>query len=269
MAQRKKKNNKSFGVLFWIAVILLTVIVFASNRKNINTALEQSNIKDVFGSQKSEASNTESENTLSTNEKVTEIERALRALEDVQLGASVKKSPPSIIASAEDEAENPAEDAEENTEEDTPADEEYPTQATRYLYFIDVDSSGNIIPIRVARKTEQSSAPMSQSVRLLIAGLADEEVSAGLLNLVPGNSQLLSASIDNQVAYLNFNDQFRYNALGTEGVIAQLTQIVYSVTEFSSIQRVQILIDGQRVDYLNSESNIYIREPIGRDFLIG
>ena len=265
MAQRKKKNNKSFGVVFWIAVILLTVIVFAANRTNINTALEQSNIRDIFGSQKNEASDTESEDTLSTNEKGTEIEKALRALEDVQLGASVKQSPPSVIASAEDDTENPAEE----TEEDTPTEEETPAQATRYLYFIDVDSSGNIIPIRVARKTEQSSAPMSQSVRLLIAGLADEEVSAGLLNLVPGNSQLLSARIDNQVAYLNFNDQFRYNALGTEGVIAQLTQIVYSVTEFSSIQRVQILIDGQRVDYLNSESTIYIREPIGRDFLIG
>lgn len=279
----KKKNSKSFGVIFWIAIVLLTVIIFIVNRSNIESALEQSSLRQLIGarnatrqsSEQSKTSDAEADSgnkaaAESSDDQNTRIEQALRELERVQLGTesdgevAVKRKGTDKTAETEEAA--VSEDAEDSNSTEQPAART--AQATRYLYFIDVDETGRITPIRVARATEQSPAPMSQSIQLLINGLIAEEEAIGLLNLVPAGSQLLSAYIDSSVAYLNFNEQFRYNPLGSEGIVAQLTQIVYSVTEFPTISRVQILINGQKVDYLNSESRVYVKEPIDRNFLI-
>lgn len=277
----KKKNNKSFGVIFWIAIVSLTAIVFLSNRGNIKSALEQSKLRQMIGVRNTTKQSSEQSATTDqaadgndtpvapTSNQSARIEQALRELERVQLGTDSNSEVAIKRKEAEAEADaQAAEPAENDAGDDGIAQQPANTpQATRYLYFIDVDEAGRITPIRVARATEQSKAPMSQSIQLLINGLIAEEVEIGLLNLVPAGSQLLSAHIDSGVAYLNFNDQFRYNPLGSEGVVAQLTQIIYSVTEFSTINQVQILINGKKIDYLNSESKVYIKEPIGRNFL--
>jgi spore germination protein GerM len=52
--------------------------------------------------------------------------------------------------------------------------------------------------------------------------------------------------------------------MGVEGFVAQLQQIIYSTTEFPTVDRVQILIEGKRVEYLGGEG-IYIGEPISRN----
>lgn len=278
----KKKSGNSFGVIFWIALVAITAIIFISNRSNIETASD--GIQRLIGArraaQQSAADGAPSEQIAEEEGGVgarpsaedgeedgqgqnLRIEQALRDLERVHLGnesdnnASVSVKPKAT--QAESNQDDPVAEEQQRTNTATPA--------TRYLYFIDVDDAGRITPVRVARATEQSRAPMSQAVQLLIAGLVAEEQQNGLLNLLPSGSQLLSAHIKEGVAYLNFNEQFRYNPLGNEGVVAQLTQVVYSVTEFSTIQRVQILIDGQKVDYLNSESRVYLKEPIGRGFI--
>jgi spore germination protein GerM len=69
------------------------------------------------------------------------------------------------------------------------------------------------------------------------------------------------------VAYVDFNENFRFNPLGKEGLKAQLNQVVYTVTEFSNISRLQILIDGKKVNFLGPEG-IYIGEPLSRSSLV-
>lgn len=279
MATRKKKNSKSFGVVFWVALLALAAIIFISNRDNIDTAIKKSNIREFLSGRTSDTpapqDTRDDANEVPTSaQKVDEndhsdrIEEALRRLELVELGtpAAVPAPPPTISPAPEEQR---AEDA-QSTEKAPPEqrnDDAPTTQATRFVYFIDVDDSGRIVPIRVARTTDWSPRPMSQSIQLLLAGLVEQEVATGLLHLVPEGSQLISAYIDDTVAYLNFNDQFRYNPLGAEGIVAQLAQVVYSVTEFPTVERVQILINGEKIDYLNSESAIYLQEPIGRDLL--
>ncbi|MDD3821216.1 MAG: GerMN domain-containing protein, partial [Spirochaetales bacterium] len=56
---------------------------------------------------------------------------------------------------------------------------------------------------------------------------------------------------------------FMYNHYGTEGFIAQLRQIVFTATSFSSVQDVQIIIEGQKKDYLGGEG-VYIGKPLSR-----
>jgi spore germination protein GerM len=66
-------------------------------------------------------------------------------------------------------------------------------------------------------------------------------------------------------AYISFSEEFQYNTFGVEGYAAQLRQIVWTVTEFTNVSDVQILIEGRRVDYLGE--GIWIGSPLDRDML--
>lgn len=131
------------------------------------------------------------------------------------------------------------------------------------IYFIRVTDDGAIHPERVTRTIEYVNAPMTATLETLLSGPTAQELSLGLLNLIPDSTELLSARVEDGVAYLNFNEAFRFNSMGAEGLIAQLQQIVFSCTEFSTVDKVQILIEGQRIEYLGE--GIYTGGPIGRD----
>jgi spore germination protein GerM len=69
--------------------------------------------------------------------------------------------------------------------------------------------------------------------------------------------------IENGVAYLDFSESIKFNQFGSEGLRAELRQIVYTATEFPTVEAVQILVNGTRLDYLSSEG-IYIGKPLTR-----
>ena len=48
MAERKKKKNAALGPLFWVAVILLFIVLFLLNRKNIAETLEKTGLNEVI-----------------------------------------------------------------------------------------------------------------------------------------------------------------------------------------------------------------------------
>lgn len=131
------------------------------------------------------------------------------------------------------------------------------------IYFIRVTDDGAIHPEQVRRTVEYVDTPMTATLRTLLEGPTAQELSLGLLNLIPDGTKLISARVENGVAYLNFNEAFRFNSMGAEGLIAQLQQIVFSSTEFRTVNKVQILVEGQRVEYLGE--GIYTGEPIGRE----
>ena len=67
-------------------------------------------------------------------------------------------------------------------------------------------------------------------------------------------------------AFIDFNESFRFNSFGGEGYTSQLRQIVYTATEFQTVQSVQFLVDGERLSYLGPESP-YIGDPLSRESL--
>ncbi len=131
------------------------------------------------------------------------------------------------------------------------------------IYFLKVNTSGQILLKSSIRRIDFANAPLSQSINTLILGPDAEEINKDSISLIPQGTRLLSARIEDGTAYLNFNEAFRFNQLGREGSLAQLKQIVYTATEFSSIQRVQILIEGSVKDYLGGEG-FYIGSPLER-----
>ena len=133
------------------------------------------------------------------------------------------------------------------------------------LFFVKVSDEGQISLKSIIRNVYYTAAPLTETVNSLIAGPDRSDLNKGLLNLIPKDSRLLSIKISNKTAYINFNESFRYNSLGIEGYKAQLMQIIYTATEFQSVDNVQILINNQIFEYLGPEG-VFIGEPINRDY---
>ena len=99
---------------------------------------------------------------------------------------------------------------------------------------------------------------------MLLQGLTPSEIEKEFLTLIPKDTKLLSAKVQDKIAYLNFNEAFRFNTFGQEGSIAQIEQIVFTATEFSTVDKVQFLIEGKVIEYLGSEG-VYIARPLDRN----
>ncbi|GAB6091342.1 hypothetical protein JCM12856_29360 [Spirochaeta dissipatitropha] len=183
-------------------------------------------------------------------------------LQDDGARRETEKTTPEEPQSPDRTADKP--DASTPTASDTPVPAEGSDTRAAPLYYILVNDAGNILPRKITRTMPATQTPLTANLQALIAGPTADELREGVLNLIPPGSQLLSASISNRVAYLNFNENFRFNSLGTEGIIAQLQQIVYTATEFGTIDRVQFLINGQQLEYLGGDG-VYIGQPLGRN----
>ena len=106
---------------------------------------------------------------------------------------------------------------------------------------------------------------LSTALKTLLAGPSEEEQSQkGLTSLIPTQTVLLSIRIVEETVLLNFSDDFQFNTLGMEGFDAQLRQVVFTATEFPQVKKVQILIAGQRKNYLGADG-VFIGEPLTRD----
>jgi hypothetical protein len=118
------------------------------------------------------------------------------------------------------------------------------------IYFMLDREGADLILTRVNRRLVVSQTPLLDCIDALLAGPTAEESRRGLASFMPEGSRILSARVGGKTAYLDFNEAFRYNILGREGSIAQLEQVVWTATEFPDIDNVQILIGGNRVDFL-------------------
>ena len=132
----------------------------------------------------------------------------------------------------------------------------------RTLYFTQVDRDGSIFRTGVNRSLPLSATPMTDVLHALIDGPSEDERRRGIISLIPAGTQILSATVRAETAYINFTEDFLYNTYGADGYVGQLRQVIYTLTEFPNVNDVQILIEGQRVDFLGK--GIWIGSPVRR-----
>lgn len=131
------------------------------------------------------------------------------------------------------------------------------------VFFIRATDSGHLSLRGTSIEISDDNSPLTFAIQALLKGPSLTERSHGMSSLIPEGSRLVSATVREGVAYLDFNEDFRFNPLGTDGYQAQLQQIVYTATEFPSVQSVQILVEGKKIDYLHE--GIYVGEPLSRE----
>jgi len=257
---RRNKNQTSIGCLFWVALILLILVIFLFNRETIQNVLDETGFIEFLKSneKKPEVERVEppQDTTADSETETIEIVEKPAAAPFEAESETVKEPEENIIA-----LEVTPETAEPEKIEETP---ERPQKVRRSkLFFIVVDEDGSISLKEVVRPVYFNDSPLTETLNTLLNGLSSSELNMGLISLIPEQAKLLSVGINDGTAYLNFSEAFRFNSFGAEGCNAQLKQIIYTTTEFANINAVQILIEGTINEYMGSEG-IYIGAPLSR-----
>jgi germination protein M len=238
-AQRRDRRS-SRGCLFWavLAVVILSIAVAA--RKPLEEAFGR-----LFGRQKQAAPT---------------VVVAPPAPQPVEPARPL--APPATSPSPAQPAQAPR-----GTKTETPvitvAPPEKPPVRKARLFFATVGEDGKILLKGVIRPIPTSDSPLRDTLQTLMAGPTSPEMNQGLLTMIPGGARLRSVTVRGDTAYVDFSESFRFSTLGREGLNAQLQQVVYAATEFPTVKRVQILIEGARVQYLGPEG-IRIDAPLTR-----
>jgi hypothetical protein len=139
------------------------------------------------------------------------------------------------------------------------------------IYLFQPDSAGgdaHLVP--VTRTVPSTRAVATAAVRELLAGpVADEP---GLLTMIPAGSQLLGVTIDGwrgpagatppSVATVDLTGRFESGG-GSASMLGRLAQLVYTVTQFPTVDSVRLRLDGQPVQSLGGEG-VIVGAGLGR-----
>lgn len=117
------------------------------------------------------------------------------------------------------------------------------------LYFSD-DQAMYLVPEKRTVKVKDSSnlTLMSEAIiKELIKGPKDSKLGA----TIPKEARLLSVSIQDKTAYVNFSEEIRSkHPGGSTGEGMTLNSIANSLTELKGIEKIQVQIEGKNVDTL-------------------
>lgn len=269
MASKKTKRNKFFAAL-WLLLFLILVIVFLVKKDDFIANLKSTNFfEKVTGSTPEFIQNYEvKEKPNKTNGllEVEEIPAPGKAEIQTQGILDSKQEQKDFAETSETEEFEYEEDVtvpppqtEKPVEEIVAPKTEKPKPAQTMnvkLFFVQVDSDGNVNRKNVTRAIAKNDSPLTSTIRALVEGPLETEKNC--MSLIPEGTRLLGASVRDGIAALNFSEEFEFNTIGAEGYRAQLMQIVFTATEFATVESVQFLIEGKHKDYIGSGEDVWM-----------
>ena len=300
--KKSKKNTKKkpkTGLIFWAGFAIIIMICFLVARGRIASVLKETDffnevtgsepalITDLINSQDTnteEKSEKESKKTkkISKSEKsdkTSKSEKTKKKTKDETITVNERNESElteraEIVSKAEKEAQKESQKEQTEKVETTTKTEKNETENKTQveqkqmmsinLCFVHIDDSdGSIIRMESVRSVEKNDSPLTTAINALLAGPNMSEIQKGCVSLIPQNSRLLGVRISNRTAILNFSEDFMFNTYSVQGQITQLMQIVYTATSFSTIDNVQFLIEGQKVEYIGGEG-VWIGSPLSR-----
>ena len=136
-------------------------------------------------------------------------------------------------------------------------------------YFILGSFTDNAGLVPVLRTVPQTQAVARVAMVALLAGpnQAEMSVSPAMYTSIPDGTRLLDISIAGGVATVNLSGEFKAAATTSQQRAAN-SQVVYTLTQFSSVTRVQIEVGGaaqggatDRADYRDLLPAIFVDRP--------
>ncbi len=279
-ARKKQRKSARAGCLLWLAAFLLLLVLFLVKFSDIKAAVQKTGFLDAvshavtkpIGPKTPTQPQTPSMNT-APNANTNTVPLSAAPSSSISPVPTPTPSPtPTAPSSAQQPgtaptAPLPGQTSAGRTPEGsagTPADlnsstsssvgpsTSQGTQKTRsaVLYFVRIDDSGAISSQKVKRLLPISDSPIQDTLDQLMKGPTQSELRMNLISLIPLGTKVRGISIRGSTAIVDFSDDFLYNRYGMEGYVAQLRQIVYTLTEFANISEVRFLIEGKPRDYI-------------------
>jgi len=130
-------------------------------------------------------------------------------------------------------------------------------------YFVLGVEPGSVGLVPVLREVPKTTAVATTAMRSLLAGpTAAEGESFGPATAIPEGTRLLGLTVKSGIATVNLSTEFDSGS-GQASMQFRLAQVVYTLTQFSTIKSVVFQIDGVTVTVFGSEG-IVLDGPVGR-----
>ncbi len=112
---------------------------------------------------------------------------------------------------------------------------------------------------RTMSKTQQVGAA---AMKELLNGPNSREQAAGLTTAIPAGTKFLGLTINNGLATVNLSGEYQSGG-GSLSMSARLAQVVYTLTQFSTVKQVNFQLDGKPVTVFGGEG-IVMDHPVSR-----
>lgn len=114
----------------------------------------------------------------------------------------------------------------------------------------------------VKREQPITTTPARAAVQSLLAGPTLAEADAGVRTQVPDATDLLGLSVSNGTATVDVSGRFGSGS-GAASVRMRLAQLTYTLTQFPTIDRVRLQVNGRAVSTLTSD-RVAVPQPMTR-----
>lgn len=135
------------------------------------------------------------------------------------------------------------------TETTTPPE----STSTVKAYFMDGEK---VAPVSGTAKGKGVAAA---AMELLLAGPDAKQRAGGLSTMIPTGSKLRGVSITAKVATVDLSNEFTSGG-GTLSMTGRVAQVVFTLTQFPTVDAVRFKVDGKPLDVLGGEG-IILDEP--------
>src|SRR4029079_17021826 len=132
-----------------------------------------------------------------------------------------------------------------------------PSQLSLEVWF---SRDGALTAVRRMHAPTQLVA--TAAVTALLDGATSQERDAGFTSAVPDNTRLLGIGIRDGVATVDLTSDYQSGG-GATSMQTRLAQVVYTLTQFPTVQKVLFRLDGSPVNVFSSEG-IVLDHPVGR-----
>ncbi len=130
-------------------------------------------------------------------------------------------------------------------------------------YFVLGGDPGSVGLVPVLREVPKTAQVATAAMDALLTGpTADESAERTITSAVPAGTRLLGISIKNGLATVDLSTEFDSGG-GSASMHDRLAQVVYTLTQFSTVKSVVFQIEGQTVTVFGSEG-ISLDGPVGR-----
>ncbi len=100
------------------------------------------------------------------------------------------------------------------------------------------------------------------AVQELLEGPTAAEAAAGVGTAIPSGTRFLEGKLDNGTFTVDLTSEYESGG-GSASMFARLAQVVYTLTELPTVERVSFMLDGKPVDVFSGEG-IVLRKPVTR-----
>jgi germination protein M len=132
-----------------------------------------------------------------------------------------------------------------------------------YFYYESIPGGSGLVP--VLREVPETKAVAAAAMAALLAGPTGDE-SGAMSSAVPAGTRVLGLAVRDGVATVDLSSEFESGG-GSASATIRLGQVVYTLTQFSTIKSVVFQIEGRTVTVFGSEG-IVLDGPVARaDYL--